>query len=138
MGNWLKKPEIKSTILVVEDDAAFARVCTSVLKNDGYQVLNASDGSAGLRTLALSKVDLVLLDIFMPEKDGFETLATLRRHHPTLPVIAMSGGGLVTTPQDVLDQCQHLGVAAMLAKPFTDEELLRAVADALRPKPPAG
>ena len=125
----LKKPEIQRVVLVVDDDPAMVRLCERVLQQAAYRVFTANDGAAALRTMALSAVDLVLLDVFMPEKDGFETLNALRRHHPKIPVIAMSGGGFVTTPDDVLAQCRKLGVNGLLAKPFTDTELVRAVTD---------
>jgi CheY-like chemotaxis protein len=68
--------------------------------------------------------DLVITDIIMPEMDGLETLIELRKHYPTLAVIAMSGGGRM----DVLGSAEKLGASAVLHKPFTIDLLTTAIA----------
>jgi CheY-like chemotaxis protein len=118
------------TILVVDDDATHRGLCERVLRTAGHDVLPAADGAAALRTLATNtSISLVLLDFFMPEKDGFDFLNAIRSRQPKVPVIAMSGGGLVTSPKEALGHSRLLGASAVLQKPFSAEGLLRAVND---------
>jgi CheY-like chemotaxis protein len=72
---------------------------------------------------------LVILDIFMPEMDGLETLAALRAYAPRLPIIAMSGGG--ATGMDLLLEAKQLGADWTIAKPFTVAEIMALVGSAL-------
>ena len=73
-----------------------------------------------------SAFDLVITDIVMPEMDGLETLIELRKHYPTLTVIAMSGGGRVGN-MDFLGSAEKLGASAVLHKPFTLDVLTAAI-----------
>ena len=88
--------------------------------------MEASEGRGGLKQLERSLADLILLDMFMPDKDGLETIGELRRTHPGIRIIAMSGGGFKGTV-DVLHVATMLGARRTLAKPFTREQLLEAV-----------
>ncbi|MBI4001864.1 MAG: response regulator, partial [Nitrospira defluvii] len=83
-----------------------------------------------LKQLERQPVDLILLDMFMPDKDGLETIGELRRTHPGIRIIAMSGGGFKGTV-DVLHVAKMLGARQTLAKPFTREQLLEAVREEL-------
>jgi CheY-like chemotaxis protein len=115
-------------ILLLEDDASYRRVIERMLKRAGHGVITADNGAAALKVLGQTSVDLLLLDIYLPEMDGFELLLALRRLHPELPVLAISGGGLGAAPGHMLEQCRKLGARAVLAKPFSEEELIRALA----------
>lgn len=131
-------PKVPQTVFVVDDEPAHLRVCERVLQRAGYRVVTAANGASALRALAFSTVDLILLDVFMPERDGFETILTLRKSHAKIPIVVMSGGGRVTAAADVLTQCQNLGASATLTKPFTDAELLGVIAGALGNRPAPG
>jgi CheY-like chemotaxis protein len=120
---------VRRTILVVDDDASNLRLCALLLRRAGYEVRTASNGAAALQSLALeSPVDLLLIDVFMPEKDGFDTLTALKKSGQRIPTVVMSGGGLATSASEVLQHCRDLGAAAVLAKPFSGEDLLEKVA----------
>lgn len=120
------------TILVVDDDPGFLAMCRELLETSGYAVVTASSGTAAIRILDTSpEVDLVVVDIFMPERDGFEVIAFVRGRHPRPSVVAMSGGGtLGASGKDVLDQARLLGASAVLRKPFTHGDLIAAIAQA--------
>jgi CheY-like chemotaxis protein len=78
----------------------------------------------------------LLTDWLMPAKDGLEVLREIYKTHPPLPVVVMSGGGSKMNAAQYLGAAQLLGAVAVLEKPFTDEQLRRAIARAL-PEPPA-
>jgi CheY-like chemotaxis protein len=103
------------------------------LTHFGHVVIEARNGKEGLDRFHATGADLVITDIVMPEKEGFEVLIELRKAQPPVKVIAMSGGGR-QNPADVLRIARHLGAAKVLGKPFSNEELMNAIDDLL-PKP---
>jgi CheY-like chemotaxis protein len=130
-----RAPKVQpKVVLVIDDDASHVHVCERVLKGAGYSVLTARTGGEALRTLAGSKVDLMLVDVFMPDMDGIEIIQDVRRRAPGVAVVAMSGGGVVAGADHVLAQCTKLGARGALAKPFTPEQLLATVAAGLAPR----
>lgn len=114
------------SVLIIDDDESLRDALRRTLHKAGYTVMDASDGGGGLKQLERSPADLVLLDIFMPGKEGLETLTELRRSDPGIKVIAMSGGG-VKGHMDVLKVARLMGAALTLVKPFTREALIEAV-----------
>ena len=115
------------SILIIDDDDSLRASLCRTLRKEEYTIFEASEGRQGMKQLAHSQVDLILLDMFMPDKDGLETIVDLRRTHPGIPIIAMSGGGFKGTV-DVLHVAKKMGVRRTLSKPFTREELIEAVA----------
>ncbi len=116
-------------VLVVDDEAFIRETARQTLEEAGYRVLTASGGQEGLAVLAdhPNEVAAVVTDLLMPEMSGVETIGALRRQHPGLPIIAISG--LIDgTAQDALDA----GAQLFLAKPFTAETLCAALAELLR------
>ena len=98
------------------------------LERAGYQVLIADNGKRGLLLLNHQAVDLIVVDIFMPEMDGLELIPLVRKMRPATKLIAMSGGsGLM----DHLDAAKKLGAHVTLKKPFSLQELLDAVSGQL-------
>ena len=120
------------SILIIDDDDSLRDSLRRTLHKQGYVIMEASDGGLGLKHLERQAVDLVLLDLFMPDKDGLETIGELRRTHPGIKIIAMSGGGFKGTV-DVLHVAKMMGARRTLAKPFTREQLLDAVREELVP-----
>ncbi|HZL98909.1 MAG TPA: response regulator, partial [Planctomycetota bacterium] len=115
-------------VLVVDDETEVRRVVHGLLEQAGYQVMSAPDGEQALALLEWSMVDAVLCDIFMPNKEGIETCAELRRRYPALRVIAMSGAAGAA---DYLRAAEKLGAVASLRKPFTGQELVAVVQSVL-------
>jgi CheY-like chemotaxis protein len=118
-------------ILLIDDDEAFRSMLRRTLQRLGHTVTEAADGAAALRVLRDATVDLVMTDIIMPGMEGIETIRALRRGHPQLNVIAMSGGGRIKA-EGYLDDAKAFGAVRVLRKPFDGEELLAALEDALR------
>jgi DNA-binding NtrC family response regulator len=122
-----------ATILVIDDDESLRESLRRTLRRDGYTVMEAAEGGAGLLVLKNHPVDVVLVDLFMPGKEGLETIMELRRSHLKVGIIAMSGGG-VRGQVDMLNTAKGIGRCQTLAKPFSREELLEAVEYALCPR----
>src|SRR5712675_1488996 len=78
-------------ILAIDDDGAVCATVGVILGRAGHQVITAQDGRCGLKRLEADQFDLLLIDIFMPEMDGLETMREVRKSRPTLPIIVMSG-----------------------------------------------
>jgi len=117
-------------IIVIDDNDAARGTMRRVLEKAGHQVLEASDGDAGLKLLAEIGVTLVITDIFMPGQDGIVTLRRIRKEFPGVRVIAVSGGD-ATGRIDLRKDAELLGAAQTLRKPFSPEELRRAVEETL-------
>ena len=117
-------------ILLIDDEAPLRRMAAEFLKRSGHEVVTAADGCAGLQLVTEQTYDLIITDLFMPNKEGIETIKELRRSVPGVPVIAISGGGLFSA-NDNLNVARLLGAKATLAKPFSGLQLVEAVKAAL-------
>ena len=125
-------------ILIVDDDAAVRAILAQVLKAAGHQVFSATNGKEGLWHFGAIQPDLIITDLFMPEKEGLETITELRKKFPQIGILAMSGGNIASTA--MLSVAAHLGASCTLEKPFDKDTLLAAVQRTLRmhrhhPKP---
>ena len=115
-----------SSILVVDDDQSVLDVMSEMLRLEGHCVEVAENGQEAVDCVAQKFFDLVITDLIMPEKEGLETIADIRRHYSDLPIIAISGGGRLS-PNDYLETARFIGANATLAKPFARQELLQTV-----------
>jgi PAS domain S-box-containing protein len=122
---------IRGRILVIDDEAPVRHLFREKLAGPDCQVLEAADGAEGLILCRREKPDLVITDLIMPEKEGIETIMELRRTHPNLPVIAISGGGRSTHPEPYLSLAERLGARQVFAKPIDWQRFYRAVAELL-------
>lgn len=118
----------KARIVVVEDEPAIRRGLVDALRITGYDVAEAGDGMAGLREAQSGGVDLVLLDLMLPKKDGFEVLSELRRVCPTRPVIILTAKG----GEDDRVRGLKMGADDYVVKPFSARELVARVEAVLR------
>lgn len=119
---------LKARIVVVEDEPGIRRGISEALRLTGYDVSEAADGVTGLREASSGGVDLVLLDVMLPKKDGFEVLAELRRVCPTRPVILLTARG----GEDDRVRGLKMGADDYVVKPFSARELLARVEAVLR------
>ncbi len=115
-----------SSILVIDDDELFRTALAEALASQGFNVTQAADGDLGLKLFNAQPTDLVLTDIVMPNKEGIATVRELRRAHPGLGIIAMSGGAAANAPL-YLDLANGLGADCTLQKPFPLTVLIEAV-----------
>jgi len=118
-----------ATILLIDDEESVRTVFQMGLAQVGYRVLTAENGRHGLRLLEHQEVDLIFVDIFMPEMDGVEVIPLLRKTRPASKIMAITGG---SGRRNYLDMAKHLGAHDTLMKPFSLQELLDAVATQLK------
>ncbi len=117
-------------ILVVDDDDLIRKLVVRTLERAGYEVVASADGQQAARQYRSQPADLIITDLFMPEKEGMEIITELRRDHPEVKIIAISGAGSLG-PTGYLEVARMIGASRTLAKPFGQEELLSAVRELL-------
>ncbi len=122
------------SVLVIDDHEDVRISLRRTLEGAGHSVLDAADGELGLALLDSTKVDVVITDLFMPGQDGIVTLRRIRKDHPTVKVIAMSGGAF-RGRLDLLKDAVLLGATAALRKPIAPGELLEAIRKTTRDLP---
>lgn len=115
-------------ILVIEDEAPIRRGVVDALRASGYQALEAADGNSGLAVALRDDLDLVLLDLVLPGRDGMKLLGDLREARPSLPVIILTARG---AEQDRVAGLKA-GADDYVVKPFSARELLARVEAVLR------
>lgn len=118
---------MSSSICLVDDEPAILNALSSILEDEGYQVTLAKSGVEALKIIKADPPDLVLLDIWMPELDGLETLKRAKQQCPNLPVIMMSGHGSVETAV----KSTKLGAYDYLEKPLDLQKVTILVKNAL-------
>lgn len=117
----------------MDDDETVRTVLVKALKAAGHIVFAAENGLEGMRHVRAIRPDLIITDLFMPEQEGLETIAELRRENPYLAIIAISGGS--TSSPAMLSVASRLGAVATLEKPFDLDALMDTVEWALKMKP---
>jgi len=115
-------------ILVIDDHAGDRYIVAEALMGAGHQIRQANNGIEGLALCRKHLPALVVTDIVMAAKDGIETIRELRQLAPNIPILAVSGSKHADL---YLNAVSLLGADAALAKPFSFDELVRAVADLL-------
>jgi len=117
-------------ILIIDDDVQFLKMLRLMLEDAGYEVIEAENGEVGIHLFREARTDLIITDIFMPVKEGIETMLALKREYPDVRIIAMSGGGR-TSDFSYLEIMKGLGADRAFAKPFERPELLAAIQELL-------
>jgi DNA-binding NtrC family response regulator len=115
------------TILVIEDKDSMRDMLKQTLEADGYLVVPARDGAEGIRKLSDERIGLVLTDLKLPKKDGFEVLKAVKQENPLLPVIVMTAFGTIETAVKAVKE----GAYDFLTKPFDTDHLLVIIKRAL-------
>jgi DNA-binding NtrC family response regulator len=121
-------------ILVIDDDQAVLTTIKILLERDAHKVEAVRTSLAGLRLLETQKFQLLIVDIFMPGMDGFETMSLVRRSWPEMPIIVISGYQFPSASgrkADFLYMATKLGAVSSLQKPFKPNDLLTAVTKCL-------
>ena len=126
----------KSRILIVEDEESLLKLESILLTSKGYQVTGVTDGRAALAEIARNPPDLVVLDIMLPEVDGFEVCRRIKEDPATrqIPVVMLTAK---KSSQDYSRGVQ-VGADAYLTKPFKSVKVLEIVAELLRKAAAAG
>ena len=113
----------KKKILIIDDELTILLVSTRRLEANNYEVITASSGKEGIEKVVTFKPDLILLDIVMPELDGFEVCKRLKASKETkeIPIIIFTAS---SGPEDFGRKAAELGTAGYLEKPFESDDLL--------------
>ena len=107
-------------ILIIDDDTRILDTYCSMLEHGGYEVVVATNGNEGIRTFKEELPDLVITDIFMPEKEGLETIRELKQDFPDVKIIAISGGGVGrnAAPEHYLKLAKRFGAMCTLHQTY--------------------
>jgi len=116
-------------VLVIDDDAELRSTLGETLTAAGYTVLLAADGDEAAPYFENIPPDVVVTDIFMPNKDGLDVIVDLRKAFPWVRVIAMSGN---PSKENLLHTASLIGAVETIAKPFLPNRLLTAVRTVLQ------
>ena len=123
-----------ASILVIDDDRAVLTTIKVLLERAAHTVEAVDNSRNGLKLLETRSFDLLIVDIFMPGMDGFETMKHVHQSRPKLPVIVISGQQFSLASDrapDFLHMATRLGAVSSLQKPFRPQELLAAVIGSL-------
>lgn len=118
-------------VLLVDDDVTLLQAIAQILGAEGFEVVLADQPNLATEFLNNLSVDLAIIDIFMPERDGVEVIRDMKARWPALPIIAMSGGWRSINPDTVLEMARALGAEAGLIKPFDRAGLVALVRQVL-------
>jgi DNA-binding response OmpR family regulator len=118
-------------ILVLDDEAAIVLMIKKMLEKAGHEVDMALNGRDGMILFEKNRPDLLITDIIMPEKEGLETIFELRQKYPDLKIIAISGGGRISS-EGYLPGAKLLGADMVFPKPLDQKEFMQAVTTLLK------
>ncbi len=113
-------------ILVIDDEKIVRMAIIHKLKKEGHEVIEAEDGEEGIEKYREDPADLIITDIIMPNKEGFETIRELNEEFPDAKIVAMSGGGKISS-ENYLDIAKKFNVVDVFEKSFEWEEMLKIV-----------
>ncbi|HVP85596.1 MAG TPA: response regulator [Rhizomicrobium sp.] len=122
---------VQPLICVIDDDESVRQTVGRILRGAGYAVVEAKDGEVGLRVVEREMPAMIVTDIVMPNREGIETIREAKQRFPSIPIIAISGGGRLG-PDGFLELAVKLGADDCLAKPFRPAELLDKVSRLLK------
>jgi len=119
------------TILVADDDPLVRAVAVELLLGAGYRILEAEDGDEALRVVGSEKVDLIVLDMLMPNKDGLETIIELKRRKSEVLILAISSGGRMDV-DSLLRPALAFGANHAMSKPLRPSTFASTIATMLQ------
>ena len=125
------KPMPACSILVVDDEPGIRDLLCLMLEASGYTVFAAEDGNEAPKVLAAHSIQVVITDLLMPERDGLEFITEVRKSHPDLRIIAMSGGGHIAR-DSYLRIAKNFGAHVLLEKPLSQAGVLEAIERVLK------
>jgi CheY-like chemotaxis protein len=117
--------EANRNVLVIEDDKIMGQMVTEILDDVGFEVTTVTNGKAALKALEENLIDFIVLDILLPEIDGFEIYAKLQESPTTknIPVMIVSAWA----DENNIQRASQMGIRQFLPKPFTEDELLYTI-----------
>ncbi len=122
------------SVLVVDDELGIRQLAARTLAAAGYEAYSASNGEEAIDILERTAIDLAVIDIIMPDKEGVETIIEVKSRWPHVKLIAISGGGRIG-PDDFLHLARMVGADATMKKPLNFKELILQIGVLLSPTP---
>ena len=119
-------------VLVVDDSADIRGMLQAQLEMEGFDVATAPDGARALALLGRQRTDLIITDLFMPDKDGIETILEIREKYPAVQIVAMSGWDS-RQGSDYLKVAREIGAVRTVKKPFELTDIVKIVRDLMPP-----
>ncbi|MDH5302365.1 MAG: response regulator [Gammaproteobacteria bacterium] len=119
------------TCLLADDDASIRELIKEILDYPGLTIIEVNNGDEAIGVLKNHPVDFLITDLVMPQKNGIDVILEVRKSYPLLPIIAISGGGGITGQFDYLPVAGLVGAAWEISKPFSPDDLKKAVDEAL-------
>jgi DNA-binding response OmpR family regulator len=119
-------------VLVVDDSADIRGMLQAQLEMEGFEVATAPDGARALALLGRERTDLIITDLFMPDKDGIETILEIREKYPAVQIVAMSGWDS-RQGSDYLKVAREIGAVRTVKKPFELTDIVKIVRDLMPP-----
>jgi DNA-binding response OmpR family regulator len=126
----INKVNPMNTVLIVDDDKSVLKIISVLLKKEGFNIIEATNGKDGVDLYNTKSPDIVVIDIIMPEKDGLCAIRDIKAINKQAKVIAISGG-LVMTPEVYLNEAEEIGADWILPKPIERQELINAIRNLL-------
>ena len=117
-------------ILVIDDEPSILLMIKKMIEKAGHEVDIALNGGEGLELFEKNGYNLIITDIFMPQKEGLEIILELRKKYPKLKIIAISGGGRFG-PEGYLPSAKLFGADMIFQKPFVQKEFIEAISKLL-------
>ena len=119
---------MRKQILIVDDEQYMLNSLRRVLKpyNNEYEFYMTSNSTDLQKIIAEKKIDLLMTDILMPDKDGIQIINETKKNNPSVKIITISGGGLIEADM-YLDMALEIGSLYSLKKPFSIDELISAI-----------
>jgi DNA-binding response OmpR family regulator len=105
-------------ILLIDDDLQMLNIVSLYLKKDGHEITTAANGNEGIKLLGSQQFDLVITDVLMPERDGYEVLMWLKKQTNRPKIIAVSGGSVSIDPSSLLGTSKLMSADIVLTKPL--------------------
>jgi CheY-like chemotaxis protein len=128
--------EANRNVLVVEDDKIMGQMVAEILRDSGFNVTTVTNGMAAFEKLQERPIDFIVLDVLLPEMDGFEIYSRLQAdpNTSTIPVLIITAWA----DERHIERASQMGIRHFLAKPFTEDELLREILSLLRDSAESG
>ena len=113
-------------ILIIDDEEQIREMLIEMVALDGYEAKGAENGEVAQKLLEHTTFDLIITDLIMPKKEGFETIREIKAKYVTIPIIAMSGGGQLS-PDSYLPTAKSFGADYVFQKPIRRQQLIEAI-----------
>ena len=114
------------SILIVDDEPSILKSLSGILADEGFEITTASNGYEALKIINTESPDLVLLDIWMPGIDGIETLKEIKKDHPFVQVVIITGHGTIETAI----KSTKLGAFDLIEKPLSIDKVIVTINNA--------